>query len=169
MTGSGTTALFRAIALCGGILIVNCSVSYDEVADHDINSVTHEIDQQFQIWAAQAAAGKPVAYDENTTNAYGKIEGDLAALSVRLSASPDLPTRNMSARAQSLRDQVEGMRNLHAKEKAIANPQFFIGEEKLLDAQLTVLNTYETTLKSGASTSTASSDASARAVIPPRK
>ncbi len=170
MTSSGSPGLLRVIAVCGGFLLMaNCSVSYDDVADQDINSVTKEIDQQFQTWAGQAAAGKPVAYDENTAQTYGRIEGDLAALSVRLNASPDLPTQTMSARAQSLRDQIEGVRNLHAKEKAISNPQFFIGEEKLLDTQLTVLNTYEATLKSGASTSTASSDASARAAILPGK
>jgi hypothetical protein len=135
-------------------------VSYDDVADQDISSVTKEIDDQLQAWITQASDKKPVAYNADQ---FTKIKGDLMALKNRLASSPDQPTRDMAARVQSIYDQFEAFRVQVAKDSPVASPQFFVGEEMLLDPQLQVLHTYELSLKSGASTNTASANAASKA------
>jgi hypothetical protein len=141
------------------ISLACCSVPYDDVADKDISLATNDIDQQLETWATQAGNGKPVVYDEDVTKAYGKMAGDLSAIVVRIGNSPAPTTSTMADVAKTIHDHIAQTSAFHAKKKSIADSDFFIEEEQILNIQLGALSNYEQVLKGGASSSTASDSA----------
>lgn len=145
------TAIIRAgravLATCLALWLVGCgTVNYDDQADQQLTSITQEINLQFLTWAHQidATPPKPAGYDAKF---YDKVEADITTLQIRMEASQDPATQKIVGIFSSLLDQIEQIRQLHMAQKTFNNSAFLRAELDLLNAQLSVLTTFELSLK----------------------
>ena len=177
------TAVVRAgrfvLAGCLALWLAACgTVNYDQQADQQITAITQEINLQLLTWAHQidATPSKPAAYD---TKFYDKVEADLTTLQIRLEASQDPATQKIVQNLNDLLTQVEQIRQLHMAQKTFNNSAFLRAELDAINAQLSILTTFELSLKpstaSGSpgaktqSTSTANTQSKANASAPNRQ
>ena len=121
--------------------------------DHKIGSLAQKTDEASQ--KALADAKTKAAFDANGTF-YDKVDVDLIGLQTRVDAEPNAATQHLDVALKDLRSNLLGtdasMRLLHQADGILTEDK--LGTvQKLVDAQIGALLTYELQLKNGSSSS----------------
>ena len=157
------------------LILTGCSVpQYDSQTDQLITSLQTDtdsllvhlisLDQQIASLsgktdktsiAALAVARSSASYASNSSS-YNKINVDFLALKTRVDAEPNASTNHLDKALQDISDNLFGSGSLENQHMAdnVLSAAYLTPEQKILDAQFSVLLTYELVLKSGSSSST---------------
>jgi hypothetical protein len=148
------------------IALASCAPAYDEITDKQIAGVQQETDAGLTrlITLAQridslknlddpaskkalAEARAKASYDANI-DYYDKIDTDLTALQLRMTATPDLSGVKLDECFRALRDNIDDLRKFHS-DHGFVGAAALMSFRTAINQQFKTLMQYELNLKSG--------------------
>ena len=133
-------------------ILTGCAtISYDAQADQQITALTQYSNEELFTWESKAKdSSTPVTYKPDF---YDKFSANATTLELRMEATQDESTERLMEIFTDIQRQIDSMRALHKDENTLSAP-YIKAQRTLLNVKLSILTTYELSLKGKASDST---------------
>lgn len=135
-------------------LVAGCAAPlYDEQTDQEITAVQREVDSWLVTLTALSSRHDKASIDKasyaQNSDYYDKIDSDLTILRTRMLASPDPSAAKLAPIFDNLAATITDLRKVHEAQDRISAAAL-VATRNQLNAQFSILLTYELALKKGA-------------------